>query len=113
MNKSQAKVVTRLPLSELWNEEGTHHALRLRDLTFEELRKLLNSGPVKFVIADIGSPFLWIPVSDCYDFWKSDVQKHLINGNASLEDFAGNYCYFASEWKIDGEPPIVVLPKSH
>lgn len=100
-------------MSELWNEDGTHQALRLRDLGIEDLPILLRSGPVKFVVANIGSPLRWIPVNKSYDFWKNDVQSHLANSNASLEDFDGNYCYFASEWKVDGEPPIVVLAKAH
>lgn len=47
--------------------------------------------------------------------WKSEVKVHLAQPDAKthLEDFPGEYCYFASEWKADVGEPIVLLAKSH
>ena len=110
------RIVTRLPLQELWRDDGFTTTLRLRWLTAEDIASLLLAGRVQFVVADIGYSPRWIPLGDCYDFWKSEAQLHLAapETNSSLNDFPDGYCYFASEWNSPlGITPIVVFEKSH
>ena len=107
------RVVTRIPLTELWNETGSVPAAESRDLAAEDIRALLRIGPVRFVVADVGRPLQWVPAAECFRFWNGEVQSRVAKARAALEDFPGGYCYFASEWSpLDG-PPIVVLAVAH
>ena len=106
-----SRVVTQLPLNTLETERGSAGRLGNRDR--EQLRQLMRSGPVRFVVADVGNPLKWISLQDCYEFWKSEVQPHVGNPDgADLTDYPGEYCYFATEWS-DGAEPIVLLSKAH
>jgi len=107
------RVVTRLPLSELWDDTGQVAADRRRDLTAADILDLLRAGPVRFVVANVDHPLRWLPIGECFRFWKAEVQTRVADpGGVCLEDFPGGYCYFASEWAGHG-PPIVVLSVAH
>jgi hypothetical protein len=108
------RVVTRLPLSELWNDAGAVRADLIRDLAADDIRELLRAGPVQFVVADVAAPLRWVPVDDCFRFWKSEVVPRMgAPSGAPLEAFPGGYCYFASEWGPVEGPPVVVLSIAH
>ena len=53
---TSTKLATRLPLVELWPENGSKTTSRLRWLNQEEIDNILRAGPVQFVVADIGCP---------------------------------------------------------
>lgn len=106
-------VINRLPLTQLPPPLVT--AKRLRDLGTADVRELLRAGPVRFAVAMMLFPFRIVPERQCYEFWKSEVQSHLVSDpdeGAVLDDFPGGYCYFASEWS-DGGSPIVLLSAAH
>jgi hypothetical protein len=110
------KIVTQLPLTELWHEDGFSTALRSRWLTTEEIMSLLRIGPVQFVVANIGTSLRWIPLVECHAFWKTEVQQHFAAPGLkiSLDTFPDGYCYFASEWNSQAEAaPIIVCEKHH
>ena len=69
------RVVTRLPLAELWDEAGPVSAAKVRDLGAEDIRALLTAGPVRFVVANIAAPLRWVPVGECFQFWKAEVRS--------------------------------------
>lgn len=69
--------MTRIPVEHLWDNSGDLPAKRTRDLTKSGIRDLLVHARVRFVIADVGRPLTWIPVEQCFDFWKRDVQLHV------------------------------------
>ena len=110
---NELRVVTRLPLQELWRDDGFSTTTRGRSLTAEDVRTFLISGPVQFVVADVGEAPRWIPASESFQFWKQEAKPHLATeARASLDQFPGGYCYFASQW--EGEyTPIVLLEKHH
>ena len=113
LSRMAEPVISRLPLSQLPPPFAA--AKRLRDLSATEVRELLRAGPVRFLVAAVLAPFRVVPERDCYDFWKSEAQPHLVTDpteGAALEDFPGGYCYFASEW-TDGGSPIVLLSAAH
>ena len=98
-----------------WSRRTVAAAKRLRDLHDTDVRELLRAGPVRFLVAAVLFPFRIVPEGEYYDFWKSEVQSHLVanpHEGAVLEDFPGGYCYFASEWS-DGGSPIVLLSAAH
>ena len=108
------QVVTRLPLQELWGADGFKTTTRIRSLTEEDISELLRCGFIQFVVIDIGTTPSWIPPSECFEFWKREAKPHLVkNSRAILDEFPGDYCYFASQWDSTQAAPIVVLEKWH
>jgi hypothetical protein len=109
------RIVTRLPLQELWRDDGFITSSRDRWLTDHDITSSLRAGPVQFVVVNVGESPCWIQIDDCYEFWKEEAKTHLAvpNQGAQLDGFPGSYCYFASEWQGGAEHPIVVLEKHH
>jgi hypothetical protein len=112
---AKLRIITHLPLAELWRDDGFATGERGRSLTCEDVRQFLTVGPVQFVVADVGAAPQWIPERECFQFWKNEVQPHLASdGIVRLDEFPGAYCYFAFQWEPrTPEPPIVVLEKQH
>jgi hypothetical protein len=109
------RIVSQAPLHELWNDRGVVSEKELRELDSSDIAGLLRVGKVRFVVANAGNPLKWVPVDECYSFWKSEVKNHLAAPAASNypEDFPDEYCYFASEWQAQGAEPIVLLVLAH
>jgi hypothetical protein len=109
------KIVTHLPLDELWVGPRLVSTIKVRDLAGNAIREMLRSSSIRFAVADVGRPLQWIPDNETFDFWKTEVKPHPADpeARAVLEQFPDSYCYFASEWKsYDGET-IVLLSKAH
>jgi hypothetical protein len=108
------RLVTRLPVDELWNSQGIVRAHRVRNLDETELTRHLQDGST-FVVADLGQPLRWIRTEDRFEFWKSDVKSRLAapNSPAYLNDYPGAYCYFASLWELSNSVPMIVLERHH
>ena len=109
------KIVTHLPLRELWRDSGFTTTAHVRSLIEDDIRSLLRSGPIQFVVVDVGSSPRWIQLSECFQFWKGEAQPHLARtATTILDEFPGGYCYLASQWDGgDSAAPIVVLEKQH
>lgn len=91
-------IINRLPLLQLPPPLTT--AVALRDLTAANVRELLHKGSVRFAVAMMMSPFRVIPEHQCREFWKSEVEPHLVSDpeeGISLDEFPKGCCYFASE----------------
>ena len=111
---SDHRIVTRLPLAELWDERGTFAHGRARNLTGGDVKELLRAREVRFVVADCGLKLDWMPANRTWEFWRNvkpaiaDPRKPII-----LEEFPGEAAYTASEWRgRDGEC-LIVLEKHH
>ena len=109
------RVITSLPLRELWDDRGLIEASKSRDLSAEDLRELLRHDRVLFMVADIGAKPVWIPPGECFKFWKDEVQAHLADPQQRvfLDEFPDAFCYSASEWLTTDGPPVVVLERAH
>lgn len=109
------RIVVQTPLHELWNEWGVVSEKELRELDASDIAELLRAGKVQFAVANIGSPLRWVPVDECYGFWKSEVKNHLADSAAKnySENFPGGYCYFASQWESKDGAPIILLTMRH
>jgi hypothetical protein len=113
---SSTRIVTRLPLERLWDDDGDIAAQRERYLSRPLLREMLRQHPVEFYVADIGRPLRRIDVESCYQFWKSEAAANVVDepdAGFSLEDFPGQFAYVASGWSGEIQTPIVLLEKQH
>lgn len=113
--RSSDRVVTRLPLSELFNDDGPVSAIRQRDLSAEDIRELIGGAAFQFVVAGVGAKLVWAPSAERFSFWKAEVIPHLAepSEHVALDDFPGGYCYFASEWVLSDGALAVVLEVCH
>ena len=110
------RIVVTFPLEELWSREGPIPAHKRRDLSKSDIAELLRAGPLRFIVADVGRFLDWIPETDRFTFWKTEVKPRVVDPSAHgfyLNDFPGHYAYVASEWSADLGPPIVLLETHH
>ncbi|HVF70472.1 MAG TPA: hypothetical protein VM940_02590 [Chthoniobacterales bacterium] len=109
------RVITRLPLEELWRDDAFSSRVRGAALSADDIIALLRAGPVHFVVADVGERPQWIPPQESYRYWKSEVQPHLAapGSRVYLDQLPDSYAYFATAWGEDAGIPIVVLEKPH
>jgi hypothetical protein len=112
---AKLRIITHLPVAELFRDDGFSTVERGRSLSREDVRQLLTSGPVQFVVADVGAAPRWIPESDNFRFWKEEAKTHLASdAKVHLAEFPDQYCYFASQWDAHRpEAPIILLEKHH
>jgi hypothetical protein len=105
------------PVTFIWNSENVVSDKKLRDLSSDDLKDLLRTNKgIRFVVADVGLKPKWIPIRDCYKFWKEKVRPRVLepdSGGFYLGDYLGHHCYAASEWESDNDFPIVLLEKFH
>lgn len=106
--------IAQTPLATLVTPEGVP-CHRIEDRTRAEIRELLASGSVRFVVAEAGAEMLWIPESKKFVFWKSEALGHIADEEKTrLEDSPDGYFYRASEWRADSETQtVILLEKSH
>jgi hypothetical protein len=116
--RTEQRIVTQIPLTELWDSSGVLELHRGNAVSSERLIDLLRTGPVQFVLAKGASSLKWIPMSDCYRFWKEEVKPHLVEPLVSengfrIEDWPDNYCYLGTEWMPRNLHPVVLLETYH
>ncbi len=63
---AKLRIVTHLPLRELWRDDAFLTAARGRSLTKEDVHRFPGSGPVQFVVVDVGAAPRCIPLKDCF-----------------------------------------------
>ena len=109
------KIVTKLPLEELWTDAGPVHGVLGHALGENEIAHLLSEGPAQFVVANVGHPLSWIAAADRFRFWRKDVRPRLVRPakGFSLEDYPDGYCYTAARWLGEQGPPIIVMQMHH
>jgi hypothetical protein len=112
--RSDQKIVTRIPLTELWDASGKLTDERVRDLDTSSITELLRAGPVQFVVADCGLKLRWIPTPQRFDFWKRARPQIADPGKPIyLKQFPNETAYSASEWRGRTGECLVLLEKHH
>ncbi|MEL6698859.1 MAG: hypothetical protein AAFP89_21620 [Bacteroidota bacterium] len=114
MNPS-LKIVTEMPVQQLWHKTPMIGAKRERYLTKNEWAEILQKYPVEFVIANVGDKLDWIPVDTCFEVWKSNIRDQAAyNPNSiEVESYPHAFVYVASEWTRQTQTPIILLEKYH
>ncbi len=108
------RIVTQFPLDELWTDTHVLDARRTRYLQQQDIRELLQTGAVRFVVANVGDKLDWIAEDRAYSFWRNEAKEHLNSEQLGrLEDYPGQYFYFASEWLDSTGASIILLEKYH
>ena len=103
-----------MPLETIWTSEKELKSKRITHMTKDAIKELLKNGQVQFIVANCGDKLDWISPSQCFNFWKTEVQKHLATEDSiNLDIFPDNYAYSASEWTHDDPIPIILLEKYH
>ena len=112
--KHSEKVVTALPLANLWTNETDLRAERVTYLSRDDIALLLKESLIQFIVSDLGHKLNWIDSNQCYNFWKTERQHVADNPEKiHLNDFVNNYAYIASRWTGQEKIPIVLLEKVH
>jgi hypothetical protein len=112
----ERRVVTTLPLTELWDTRGPVPAARIGNLGRDDVAGRLASTAVRFVVADVGHPLQWISPGDRFQFWKETVRPRVVDPQSDgvrLEDYPGEYCFLASEWRTEAGDTVVLLESYH
>ena len=85
------RVVTKMPLTEIWDDSGTLNGERIKYLDESTLRELVGSSCVQFIVAYPGLKLDWIPTEKRFEFWKTirpqiaDPAKQFINAGRTIE----------------------------
>lgn len=101
MDSSSSHLVELLPLRSLMRDGIILDAQRGRQLGDAEIRELLRTAVIPFVLADVAHPLRWVEADARFELWKSEIQPRLVAPDQHqyfLGDFPGEYCYVASEW---------------
>ena len=116
-DRDVVRQVIRIPLSEVWDEQGKVVAIeREAHVSEDDIRDLLRAGPVQFVVANVGDRLEWVPDSQTYTFWKAEVRPHLADPSVqsyALEDFPEDYFYLATRWRRKESKPLILLEIHH
>ncbi len=106
------RVVLHIPVTELCRENGELISIRKRELDGDDIKELLRSGSVEFVVADVGLKLEWIPAEKAFAFWKQELMPRLVQlpyERSGVRDHA----YVASEWITEDGSSVLLLEKYH
>jgi hypothetical protein len=78
----QQRIVGSTPLSAIWNCDGDLDAKRIRDVGADDIKSMLQQGPVQFVVANVGSPLDWIQPDLSLDFWRQIAKRRIVSADA-------------------------------
>jgi hypothetical protein len=108
------RIVTKLPLTELWDETGALHGERIRHLDENLIRELMRAGQVQFIVANCGAKLNWMPMPERFEFWKT-VRSQVADAlrPISLERFPNQTAYIASEWRGRTGECLILLETHH
>ena len=115
------RVVTQIPLSELWTIRGPLAATRVRPVGPSDLGVDMHSRPIlkqtRFVVAEVGKPLQWLDPISIVAFLRDRIPGRIVDPSAPsfrLNDFPGQFCFVVSEWaEQDSDSPIYVFELHH
>lgn len=109
------RVVTRMPLEQLFTEAGPTSHVRGESLPLAKVEAMLGSSrEYRLVEACMDAPLRWWARGD-YDFWYHRARHNAAepNSHIPLDEFPGSRCYFISEWSLSGGIERALLFEEH
>jgi hypothetical protein len=108
------RIVTKIPLTELWDEGGALSGERIRQLDQNLIRGLMRTGQVQFIVADCGAKLNWIPMPERFEFWKT-IRPQVADPSQPilLKQFPNETAYIASEWRGSTGECVILLEAHH
>jgi hypothetical protein len=112
--RPEQRIVVKMPLTELWDDEGTLVGERTRNLDESDLVELLRTGPVQFLVADAGLELRWMRTPQLFEFWKT-VRPQIAHPEKPIyrEQVLNETAYIASEWRGRTDECLILLEKYH
>src|SRR5690349_6683877 len=103
------RIVTKLPLDELWTDSVVLSFKRKNYLTEHQVLECLLSGKVSSVIADGGQKLSWVTPDNALKVFKAEIRHHIANDPdvIHLKQFEGEWCYLASWWADENGESII------
>jgi len=109
--KLDQRIVTNLPIDELWTDSAILEYERKEYLTERQVQEIILQGKIAVVEASCGLKLSWVSPDQTLDFFKSKVKGHVADDPKiiSLADFESNWCYLPSKWvNLDGQEVILL-----
>jgi hypothetical protein len=108
------RIVTKIPLDELWNDSAMLTYERQEYLTERQVQELVSKGEIAVAEASCGLKLSWVSPNSTLEFFKKQVKGHVVNDpdRIILADFEDEWCYLASLWG-DAEGRKVILLETY
>jgi hypothetical protein len=112
--KLEQRIVTKIPLEELWTESAILSYHRQQYLTESQVLHLLLDGNIAISEASCGLKLSWIASENALEFFKKQIKGHIANdpNRIILEEYEDDWCYLASEW-VDAQGKKVILLETY
>ncbi|RSK30166.1 hypothetical protein [Hymenobacter metallilatus] len=113
--KLEQRIVTTIPLEQLWNEAEILPHERQEYLNEQEVQDLLKNGNVPIVLASCGLKLAWIAPLEALARFKREIKGHIVNNpdRFVLQDYEDDWCYLASLWNNTLEERVLLLETYH
>ena len=113
--KLEQRIVTTIPLEQLWTEVETLPHERQEYLNEQDVQDLLQTGNVPIVIASCGLKLTWITPQEALAKFKREIKGHIVTNPDSivLQDYEDEWCYLASLWNNTLEERVLLLETYH
>lgn len=116
MDSDSRQLVTVFPLQALTRDGGVVDAQRGGHIGESRIREHLRAVEPSFVLVDIGHPLRWFDHDDRFEIWKTELRPRLVPPDQPrffLSDYAGEYCYVATEWLRNDVVCCISFEKHH
>ena|SRR5688500_2804552 len=109
------RLVTRLPMTCLWNDKEELSYRRGGYLRADDIKDLLRKAPVRFAVANLGDRLRWIDVGNAtFTFWKQTAKPHLSEDDrVYLDNYPDGTAFVASQWDAQDAVPVVLFEVFH
>jgi hypothetical protein len=111
------RIVTRLPLDEIWNDDGPLHARKGELVGSAGIRQFLRIENGAVVEAMIGERMVWHLGEARFKFWKDILRPHLVEPGDATEGFVRDdedpLAFIVYEWFVGEGERVLVAEGSH
>ena len=109
------RIVTKIPLDELWNDSAMLAYERQEYLTERQVQDLVFKGDIAVAEASCGLKLSWVSPNSALEFFKKKVKGHIVDDTDRiiLTDYEDEWCYLASVWVDANGQKVILLETYH